>query len=242
MKLSTLNSKLQLISVGQNSKTIKGDSDSKLTAIMYLASSTMSGYDVCEYASDQCRKVCLITAGRGQMTSVQKARIRKTQLFFEDNKSFINTLINDLILFSNYCLENKIQPYVRLNGTSDLDFSRILIKSKTLFEIFPNINFYDYTKDPNRSSAYSNYKLTFSRSENTDLNFIKNKINSKINVAVVFEEVPSFWEGIKVIDGDLTDLRFEDEVGVIVGLKPKGLAKKTKEDGFVIRKLPSINI
>ena len=41
-------------------------------------------------------------------------------------------------------------------------------------------------------------------------------------------------EGFPVIDGDDTDVRFMDPVGVWVGLSPKGKAKKDKS-GFVIR-------
>ncbi len=52
MKLSTLNSKLNLISVGTNSKTSKGDSEDTLTAILYLTPSDISGYgNVCPKAS-----------------------------------------------------------------------------------------------------------------------------------------------------------------------------------------------
>ena len=62
-----------------------------------------------------------------------------------------------------------------------------------------------------------------------------------INVAVVFEELPSTWLGVKVINADTTDLRFEDEVGVICGLTPKGnklkkAIKNNTDNGFVIRK------
>ena len=35
MKLSTLNGKMNLLAIGTNSKTAKGDDDTKLTAIMY---------------------------------------------------------------------------------------------------------------------------------------------------------------------------------------------------------------
>ncbi len=42
MKLSTLNSKLNLIAVGTNAKTKKGDAEDELTAIMYLAPNTIS--------------------------------------------------------------------------------------------------------------------------------------------------------------------------------------------------------
>ena len=84
--------KLNLISVGTNAKTKKGDTDESLTAIMYLAPNTISGHDVCPSATPGCIASCLFTAGRGMMNSVQQARIRKTKLFFEDVHSFVDLL------------------------------------------------------------------------------------------------------------------------------------------------------
>ena len=45
--------------------------------------------------------------------------------------------------------------------------------------------------------------------------------------------LPDKWIGLEVIDGDDSDLRFEDGKGKIVGLLEKGLAKKDKT-GFVV--------
>lgn len=233
-KISTLNSKMKLLSVGTNAKTIKGDTDAELTAIMYLAPHNMSGYDVCPSSSEGCRNVCLVTAGRGSMTSVQQARIRKTVLFFEERKTFLDTLISDLSLFSSFCTDNDIQGYVRLNGTSD-----ILWEDFNIFEKFPTINFYDYTKILGRDvSNIPNYRLTFSRSENTTDHDVTSLLKSGYNVSIVFDKVPKEYLGNTVIEGDLTDLRWEDPTGVIVGLKAKGKAVKASKDedkGFVIR-------
>ena len=105
---------------GTNSKTSKGDSEKELTAIMYLAPADISGYNVCPKASEGCKTSCLFTAGRGAMNSVMQARIRKTKLFFENQKEFLNLLTNDLNLFNQYCIDNNFTGYVRLNGTSDI--------------------------------------------------------------------------------------------------------------------------
>jgi hypothetical protein len=52
-----------------------------------------------------------------------------------------------------------------------------------------------------------------------------------VNVSVVFNTVrgqalPGYWQGYRVIDGDLHDVRFLDPRGVVVGLRAKGEAKK----------------
>ena len=60
MKLSTLNSKMKLCSVGSNSKLSKGDSESVLTLSLSLAPSTMAARgDVCAYKSSGCETFCL---------------------------------------------------------------------------------------------------------------------------------------------------------------------------------------
>lgn len=235
MKLSTLNGKLKLLSIGTNSKTSKGDSDIAITAIMYLSPYNSAGYgNVCSKASPGCIESCLYTAGRGSFSNVIKSRERKTALFFEDNKTFKEQLYNDLILFNQYIKQEEIKGFVRLNGTSDIDWSKIKINNLTFFELFSDIIFYDYTKDFKRISNYNNYHITYSKTEETSIEEVKSIINKNNNVAVVFDTVPSEWEGIEVIDGDVNDLRPEDIQGVIVGLKAKGKAKQD-DTGFVHR-------
>lgn len=234
MKLSTLNSKLNLLAVGSNAKTIKSDNDNQLTAILYLAPSTNSGYNTCPKASPGCTAACLYTAGRGKFSTVQNARIRKTKLFFEDRNTFLKQLHSDLSLFENYCKDNDIKPFVRLNGTSDISWEKYGI-----FDKYPNIQFYDYTKILNRKvSKYSNYHLTFSRSEDTKESDIVRAFSQNMNTTIVFkDEIPVTWKiqgtDYKVIDGDLNDLRPLDEPNVIVALKAKGDAK-SDTSGFVI--------
>lgn len=134
---------------------------------------------------------------------------------------------------------NEMRPCFRLNLTSDLPWEKIKFNDQSVFEAFPNVQFYDYCKSPERMTKFlagempANYHLTFSRSEeNGDvaLAFLK----SGGNVAMVFRKsLPSSYFGHEVIDGDETDLRFLDGKGKIIGLKEKGLAKKDLS-GFVL--------
>jgi hypothetical protein len=182
-----------------------------------------------------CKSACLATAGRGKFSNVVAARMRKTRMFFEEKALFLETLNSDLVLFSKYCKDNSIKGYVRLNGTSDISWEKYGI-----FPKFPELQFYDYTKVHNRKvSSYSNYQLTYSRSEDSDDQSLLKALNNNMNIAVVFEELPVVWKiGTKVVpvvNGDLNDLRPEDPSQVIVGLTAKGLAKKDKS-GFVVLK------
>ena len=55
------------------------------------------------------------------------------------------------------------------------------------------------------------------------------------NAAVVFDRVPTEWNGLPVIDGDAHDLRHLDPAGHVVGLAPKGRRAKRDTSGFVVR-------
>jgi hypothetical protein len=112
----------------------------------------------------------------------------------------------------------------------------------TLLQLFPHIQFVDYTKNPNRmGKTPSNLHLTLSYSGNNLADCLA-ALKRGHNVAVVFGEgLPREWHGHPVIDGDLHDLRHLDPIcpngerGVVVGLSPKGLTAKRDASGFVVR-------
>ena len=178
------------------------------------------------------------------MSSVQRARIAKTRLFFKDKPMFLSMLWKEITAGIKKAAKNGKQPCFRLNLTSDLPWEKIKFNGQSVFESFPNVQFYDYCKSPERMTKFvngempSNYHLTFSRSESNGalaLAFLK----SGGNVAMVFRKsLPATYFGHEVIDGDETDLRFLDGSGKIIGLKEKGLAKKDLT-GFVLEPVES---
>jgi hypothetical protein len=226
-----------------NTKTAKNDTNKYLSAILHLAPANVSGYNVCLAASNGCKSACLNTAGRGRFNNVQQARIRKTKLFFENQNEFIDLLIADCKALIRKANRLGLTPVIRLNGTSDIDWSKVNVKDCTEFENifmkFPEIQFYDYTKHPDRVMKYlgggypSNYNLTFSQSECNQLVATK-LLNQGANVAIVFDQVPSTYLGYQVVNGDNTDLRFLDPKNVVIGLTAKGKAKKDTS-GFVVK-------
>lgn len=237
-----------LIRSGNNAKTVKGDGIFE-TAIMYLAPSDISGAgNVCPMAlTAQCRAACLYSAGRGAFNSVQLARINKTTRYFANRKLFLIELALDLSRFSAYCINKGVKPAVRLNGTSDIQFEvgHEIEGFASIFEMFPHIQFYDYTKIAKRlyRKLPRNYSLVLSYSEaNTEYaNSIMDAHNvTGSNIAVVFRDkeiraryMATGFKGVPVIDGDRDDLRFMDPMGVVVGLYAKGKAK-ADQSGFVI--------
>ena len=218
-----------------NYKTSKGEKYGWKTYGLHLAPFNISGKNVCSSASAGCSTACLNTAGRGIMRSVQDARVKKTRRFFEDRDGFLSQLYKEIQSSVKSAAKKQIDSCFRLNLTSDLPWENMVVKR------FPDSQFYDYTKHLKRFVRFlegklpSNYHLTYSRDETTPDTLVKSLCASGGNVAVVFrgKKLPRRWLGIEVIDGDDSDLRFQDGEGKIVGLLEKGLAKKD-ETGFVV--------
>lgn len=234
----------------KNYKTQKGEKLNYKTLILYMSPFTANskGINVCSHASKGCAEACLVGSGNGGMfTQVKQGRINKTEYFLKDRVGFLNQLKGEIErVIKN--LPNDFTLVVRLNGTSDLPFEKFKVfDGKNIFEMFPQIQFYDYTKNYLRFDKVlpSNYHLTFSRSE---INHEKSMelLKRGFNVAMVFTKVPQMYGGFKVVNGDETDLRFLDEKGVIVGLKYKQLTgkgvsnKEVLKNGFVIN--PNIEL
>jgi hypothetical protein len=226
-----------------NLKIIKGEKQGYKSYILHLAPSDLSGVmNTCPKASLGCKLTCLNTAGHGGMfkagettNTVQEARIRRTRFFASDRAGFMNTLISDVTKAIKQAERKGMIPVFRLNGTSDLSWEKYLVDGKNIFEHFPRIQFYDYTKVLGRKVKHiPNYHLTFSRSEDNDADVMK-AMEQGYSIAVVFDEVPATWNGVPVVDGDLDDLRFNNtHLDLVIGLKAKGRAKKDTT-GFVVR-------
>ena len=236
-------SNYKLLGVGTNAKTIKGDGSEYLTAILYMTPYKImidgKSFNSCAMAKQaSCIDACLYTAGRGQMSNVQTARQRKAEWFYKDRVGFMKQLYEDIKKFQTYCHKRNIQPCVRLNGTTDIRWELIKIGAYNIFDWFPEVQFYDYTKIANRKCKdIPNYHLTWSYS-NANPEYAKlldKALEQGMNAAVVYrkEYHKPKWQGYPVIDGDSDDLRFLDpKGGHIVALYAKGKAKKDTS-GFV---------
>jgi hypothetical protein len=233
-----------------NAKTAKNATQGgHFSAILHLAPATLAGCgNMCPASTEGCRKACLNTAGRGGMinaetntNTVQEARIRKTKQLHQQPDEFFKQLHGDITKVKKYAqLEGK-KPVVRLNGTSDLaweSFRPAIWGGKNVFEAHPDVQFYDYTKRPDRvmRNQHPNYHLTFSQSESNQA-MAKRLLQHGHNVAVVFgggRELPKMYHGHPVVSGDEHDLRFLDpKGGHVIGLKAKGDAK-SDTSGFVV--------
>tara|TARA_B100001057_G_scaffold499346_1_gene609628 strand:- start:12688 stop:13437 length:750 start_codon:yes stop_codon:yes gene_type:complete len=227
-----------LLSTGiSNTKTAK---NSLKTFILYLApyNQNSKGINICPKASEGCAAACLFSAGRGIMTPVIRGRVKKTEYYLRDKKAFINQLSNEIIIKYNTAKKRNEKIAFRLNGTSDVDFVYLLKKYSDLdiTSLKDHCIFYDYTKIKGKVVKYlnhPNYILTFSRAEDNNQT-AKSILAIGGNIAVVFKnELPKYWSGFKVIDGDKSDLEMVYNRNVILGLRAKGQAKKDKS-GFAV--------
>ena len=226
-----------------NAKTVKGEKYGYRTYIMHLSPSNLSGNNTCPSASMGCAAACLNTSGMGCYGTVQNARIARTKFFFDDRENFMLRLEKEIESAIKSSQAAGFKPTFRLNGTSDIRWEKIKFGKdrKTIFEKFPQVQFYDYTKIPNRQrKPAKNYELVFSRSEENE-RYVKAAMDKGQNVAVVFGTPPGLpekWgpEGGKqwnVIDGDKSDLRFLDPSNSVIGLTAKGRGKRDTT-GFVL--------
>jgi hypothetical protein len=234
----------KLLSANGDSKTKKGLKLNWTTYIMYMSPFTDNslGVNLCPHATAGCAAACLNGSGRGGFTSsVQTGRRNKTEFYLQNRVGFLEKLYKELTLISKKHKGENVA--IRLNGTSDIRWEKFKVRdNKNLMELFPDLQFYDYTKNHLRFNTKlpSNYSLVFSRSENNHEKSIE-ILKKGFNVAMVFDVPPTEFEGFQVVDGDETDLRFLDDKGVIVGLKYKKLTGKGAdnntafESGFAIR-------
>jgi len=221
-----------------NPKIQKGTKLGYLSFILHLAPADLSGRETCPKRTVGCTAACLNTAGRGGMfkrgentNMIQKARIRKTNEFFNNREQFMFDLYHDIVKAKKFADKQGLIPVFRLNGTSDLSWEKYEVGTTglNLFQLFPTVQFYDYTKVLGRKVAHlPNYHLTFSKADGNDSD-VAEALLQGMSVVAVYDKIPA-----GVPSADETDLRFLDPKGVMLGLKAKGRAKKDYT-GFVIR-------
>lgn len=207
-----------------------------------LAPASISGFNTCASSSIGCRKACLHASGNPVFMSQKTlGRVNRTLLYFKDRAKFLSMITKEIRNHEKNCKKHNLKPVIRLNTTSD-----IMFENHKIMELFPNVQFYDYTKHFKRMIKFlrgelpSNYHLTFSKNEANDKEAIE-VLKRGGNVAIVFrKELPEYFHSYKVISGDDHDLRFLDDKNVVVGLKekpalnPETGKKEIDQSGFVV--------
>ena len=140
---------------------------------------------------------------------------------------FMHLLIHEIRQAKKKADTEGMKFAVRLNCTSDINLEKFELDGENILQLFPDIQFYDYTKVFSRVELldkYPNYDLTFSfDGENWEQ--CKSLLDKGHRVAVVFEDIlPAKFREYPVIDANGDDARFLDDSGIICGLTYKRVA------------------
>ena len=216
-----------------------------LTYGLYLASSNASGINVCP-KSDMCRDACLVGSGYAKVdalagnNTVVRARVIKTRLFFANRPLFMRLMIMEINRAINKANRMGYDFSIRLNCTSDISPTVFVYNGKNILELYPNVQFYDYSKCKNRwklLNRYDNYYLTYSRdgSKENEVECLE-YLRMGGTVAVVFgvtkkELLPKKWKGYDVLCGDDYDYRVWDK---LTGKQIVGLYYKVGKNDFEV--------
>ena len=225
--------------VASSAKTMKSYKHGTMTYCIYLAPANMAGrtnkdsrINVCP-KSEHCRAFCLNTSGHNKRdvlahgikkAPINASRIKKTKLFYNDRPLFMRLVVHEINKWLKKAQDSNMDFSVRLNGTSDLS-PELFVDPDTglnLLQLFPQVQFYDYTKVYKRTKLmqqYSNYDLTFSY-DGYNWDECEKFLNEGGKVAVVFfdEKMPKSYHGFPITDANEYDMRYLDPAKHIMGL------------------------
>ena len=177
-----------------------------------------------------CKAFCLNQSGHNkaqlmhnnnEYSFIEDSRIKKTRLFYFNPSLFMEIVIREIRKYEKFAKKNGYDFAVRLNCTSDLNPEQFYYEGKNILQIFPHIQFYDYTKVANRlplQFKYKNYDLTYSYN-GYNWKTCKKYLEQGGKVAVVFrDKLPKLFDNFNVIDANGYDMRFLDPSSTIMGL------------------------
>lgn len=191
---------------------------------------------LCQSSTPECRALCLVYTGRSAQPYNERVKMSKTQALLAQPLAFCRMLLASVERYVcvSGCGPNVAVPSFRLNLFSDIPWELFF---PGLFEAFGDVQFYDYTKVPERDPP-ANYDLTFSysgrgRSGNLEEAWDEVTLRRR-RLAVVFllrkgDPMPDRFRllspdarrylDLDVIDGTVDDLRPLDPAPICVGLR-----------------------
>lgn len=220
----------------------------QLSKVMYASPGREAGINLCPFAG-ACEAVCLgKTTGRLRMDQARRSRIMKAIWFHMFTDSFMERAVHEVRRHERYAIKKGLQPSIRMNGSTDIFWER-----HGLPQAVPSVQFYDYTKAPEKSRRErpSNYHLTFSLSEDPrSMRWALQYMEAGANAAAVFRMNGSNkqtdakkatadlinagdWQGFPLVSGDDTDVRYFDPPAHWVALYAKGKQALNDSSGFV---------
>lgn len=234
--------------LGSSHKVELGEGLGVLTAVIYMSPALESGYDMCAFrAGSGCEKSCIGTSTGFLLSrpAAKLSRLWKTALWLGSRGQWRTMLANEARAHARKARRRGLVPAIRIDGSSDTG------EGGLMSEIVREVRWYDYTKSTRRalvSLVGGSWHVTLSYHGSNQAS-CGQVLSQGGNVAVVFnaakgEPLPKYWNGYPVIDGDVSDARFLDPPGHVVGLRFKRASKKAEfakvgmKTGFVLPVLP----
>lgn len=254
IELTNKNAKIKKLDkniMASNTKMQKNKKENYLSKGINLAPHSTNGFnefDVCPKASSHCRENCLgKRAGGNRYPRALAAKIMRTHFLALHPEHAIRLMDNEIEMHKNLAKKKGMTPSIRLNVTSDFSWEH---HARDLFDRHKDVQFYDYTKLPNRvghKNLPKNYHLTLSHTgtghaESNDADVIST-LERGHGVSMVYQrgkKSPTHVEDVRtgkrypVVDGDSDDMTFLRHKqagktegtpghGVVSGLKLKGV-------------------
>ena len=213
-----------------------------LTAIDYgymalgaqLLPGNKSGKEFC-HDRGACFATCLDESGRGNMPNVKNARLWRSNLWNDHPTAYIDFMHAELYALERDAEKQHLKPACRLNTFSDIPWED---EAPSLFRDHPGVQFYDYTKSPDRARMGRkglmppNYDLTYSWSEKATGQFGSMHLKHGGKIAIVgrdHDSIPQWMSRMgELVNGDEHDLIFLHPPGSVQVLTPKGKLKKNQ--------------
>ena len=222
-----------LINVNSSAKIVKGKKLNIFTGILYLKpADSIATNTICAAAElAGCKAGCLESSGQLGMKTGDNAKIKRTICYLLESKRFEREVKREIL---KHHLKYGDSLAIRLNGTSDIDFSSLIAS-------MPQVQFYDYTKIYYhvKNNNLTNYDLTYSGSANNERTIKQTaraiKAGKRVVIALNTAETKNEWKrptrlgDIPLIDMDQTDVRFKDATNSVGTLKRKGSNKNERE-------------
>ncbi|NQY21030.1 MAG: hypothetical protein HRT40_06945 [Campylobacteraceae bacterium] len=227
--------------------------------------------NLCKKATNACATSCIYHQGIYKTSDfnknkIKQARFKRTFKFLLQRDEFFFQLCKEIAALVRKCKRKDYRPIIQLNGTSDIlwekeSFTYKEIEYKNIMELFPNIQFFDYTKydiKKSRKKLPKNYHLLYSRAGKQkgilvdDWEYLSSLLDSNIDVAIIFSKdmknkilEKREYNNYKVIDGDIYnnrvyDLTQREKTGLIVAIEAMKKTEITKA-GFIIQNEEAFN-
>lgn len=193
--------------------------------------------------SGKCAGTCLSKSGFNRFDTVDRARMMKTRMFFEEPQKFFKKLAAELA----YLEATTKRLTIRLNGLSDVKWEEHkLVDGKSIYEAFPTVQFIEYTRHLGRDVP-ANVDVTYSLNERTPKGYARALLESGGKVSAIIlgkyqgGTITIDGKEFPVVDGDISDLRHLDPPGHVVSLRYKNTyvrsdakASKVKPNGNIL--------